>query len=49
MHPLAIALSGISGCLAVLSFCAIAVPPMSMGEGADGRFGEFNFGEVGFG
>jgi len=29
MHPVAIALSGISGCLAVSSFCAMVTPPAS--------------------
>jgi hypothetical protein len=30
MHPLAIALSGMSGCAAVSSFCAMVIPPTSL-------------------
>jgi hypothetical protein len=30
IHPLAIALSGISGCAAVSGFCAMVIPPTSL-------------------
>ena len=36
MHPLAIALSGMSGCPAVSSFCAMAMPPTSLIPRNDG-------------